>query len=147
MMPHPSTEDEVHTVDVASEKALTTEEVADAHACAEKEKAMGFRTVIRLYYKAAFWSAILSCALIMEGYDLGVVNSFWAQPEFLKRFGKPDATGKLYVDADWQAAVNNAALIGEMIGLCVSAFQIQYEAQTSSTGFSPRSGEPRRPIF
>lgn len=120
----PGAEHELHTAHSTINQALTTEQVADAHACAEKEKSLGFRTVVKLYYKAAFWSAILSCALIMEGYDLGVVNSFWAQPEFLKRFGKPDATGKLYVDANWQAAVNNAALIGEMIGLGVSLSQV-----------------------
>jgi SP family general alpha glucoside:H+ symporter-like MFS transporter len=93
--------------------------IAQAHSSAEQEKSMGFRTVMRLYYKAAFWSGILSFALVMEGYDLGIINSFWGQAAFLERFGQLNAEGKRYVPANWQAAVNNAALIGEIIGLIV----------------------------
>ncbi|WVW85182.1 hypothetical protein I302_107220 [Kwoniella bestiolae CBS 10118] len=101
---------------------MSASNIAQAHASAETQKSMNFRTVMKIYYKAAFWSAILSLALVMEGYDLGVINSFWAQGEFLKRFGVPDATGKLYVPANWQAAVNNAALVGEIIGLALNGF-------------------------
>nr|XP_018260033.1 uncharacterized protein I303_08105 [Kwoniella dejecticola CBS 10117]OBR82191.1 hypothetical protein I303_08105 [Kwoniella dejecticola CBS 10117] len=96
--------------------------VAQAHASAEAQKSMNIRTVMKIYYKAAFWSAILSLALVMEGYDLGVINSFWAEDGFLQRFGVPDAKGKLYVPANWQAAVNNAALIGEIIGLALNGY-------------------------
>lgn len=40
----------------------------------EEEKRLGFRQVFRLYYKAAIWSALLSTALVMEGYDVGIVS-------------------------------------------------------------------------
>lgn len=33
------------------------------------------------------------------------------------RFGSVNSAGKLYIPANWQAAINNAASIGQVIGL------------------------------
>lgn len=49
-------------------------DVAEAQASIEAESKLGFRRVFRLYYKAALWSAMLSTALVMEGYDVGIVS-------------------------------------------------------------------------
>jgi MFS transporter, SP family, general alpha glucoside:H+ symporter len=47
---------------------------------------------IRLYPKAIGWSLLLSTAIIMEGYDTTLLGSFYAFPEFNKKFGdlQPD---------------------------------------------------------
>lgn len=49
-------------------------DVAEAQEAIEAESKMGFRRVFRLYYRAALWSAMLSTALVMEGYDVGIVS-------------------------------------------------------------------------
>jgi hypothetical protein len=48
--------------------------VRRAMAAAAEEKAMGFKAVMRIHWKAAMWSCIFSLALVMEGYDLGIVS-------------------------------------------------------------------------
>jgi SP family general alpha glucoside:H+ symporter-like MFS transporter len=48
--------------------------IENARAAAEEEKAMGFKEVMRIHWKAAMWSCIFSLALVMEGYDLGIVS-------------------------------------------------------------------------
>lgn len=52
--------------------------VTMAHQAAEREKAMPFKEAIRLFWPGAIWSMCLSLALVMEGYDVGLVSlSLW----------------------------------------------------------------------
>lgn len=39
---------------------------------------MGVWEALKLYPKATAWSALASTVLVMEGYDLVVINSFYA---------------------------------------------------------------------
>lgn len=48
--------------------------IARANAAAEAEKGLSLRQSMRIYKKAVFWSMCLSLALVMEGYDLGIVS-------------------------------------------------------------------------
>ncbi|RSH89188.1 hypothetical protein EHS25_002300 [Saitozyma podzolica] len=96
--------------------------VEAAMAASEAEKAMGFRQVVRIYWKAAVWSMLFSFALVMEGYDVGIINSFFGQASFIDRFGQTNADGVKYIPADWQAAINNAANVGEVIGLAINGY-------------------------
>lgn len=45
------------------------------------------------------------------------INSFFGHPAFRERFGSRTATGELYIPANWQSAINNAATIGQLAGL------------------------------
>lgn len=47
--------------------------IAMAHQAAEREKAMPFRQAIKIFWPGAMWSMCLSLALVMEGYDVGLV--------------------------------------------------------------------------
>lgn len=113
--------------------------VQSALSAAAAEKELGFKKTFRLYYKAALWSMALSLALVMEGYDVGIVsydrltilyctdsltqiNSFWGQASFLNKFGSTAADGTKYIPANWQAALNNATSIGQMIGLAINGW-------------------------
>lgn len=51
-----------------------SEAVAAAMAVINEEKALSFRQAFKMYWKAAVWSALLSTALVMEGYDVGIVR-------------------------------------------------------------------------
>ena len=48
--------------------------VAAAMAGMKEEKALGFKKTLVLYRKAALWSMCISLALVMEGYDVGIVS-------------------------------------------------------------------------
>ena len=45
-----------------------------AHQAAEREKAMPFKEALKLFWPGAIWSMCLSLALVMEGYDVGLVR-------------------------------------------------------------------------
>lgn len=76
--------------------------------------------------KAVGWSMLLSTSLIMEGYDLVIINSFYGQPQFQEHYGKYDATkGKYYIPASWQSGLTNGALCGQIIGLLFNAWASQ----------------------
>jgi hypothetical protein len=52
-----------------------------AHQAAEREKATPFREALKIFWPGAMWSMCLFLALVMEGYDVGLVgdlHSFWA---------------------------------------------------------------------
>jgi SP family general alpha glucoside:H+ symporter-like MFS transporter len=77
----------------------------------------------RTHKKAIMWSMLLSGALIMEGYDVVVIGSFYGHPAFLKRFGvySPGSNEVGYIiPAEWQSALSNGSSAGGIIGLLVS---------------------------
>jgi SP family general alpha glucoside:H+ symporter-like MFS transporter len=86
----------------------------------EKETSMGFFEGMRTYPKAAAWSVLLSSSIIMEGYDTNLLGSFFAFPQFNDQFGKPLPSGKYEVEAGWQAALMNGAMVGSFIGLALN---------------------------
>ncbi|KAI3398894.1 hypothetical protein diail_8403 [Diaporthe ilicicola] len=92
-----------------------------AQNAASEEKTMSLCQAIKLYPKAIGWSVLLSSTLIMEGYDLALLGSLYASPQFNKKFGACDAaTEKCAVSAPWQSALSNGARAGEVIGLLIN---------------------------
>jgi MFS transporter, SP family, general alpha glucoside:H+ symporter len=78
----------------------------DAQHAANEEKSMSLMQAIRLYPKAVCWSVVLSSALIMEGYDLALLGSLYASPQFNMKYGKQNPTsGKWSVPPNWQSAL------------------------------------------
>ena len=63
---------------------------------------------------------LLSMAIIMEGYDVVLLSSFYALPQFNKKYGVLSADGTYTVPASWRSALSNGALCGEIIGLFVN---------------------------
>lgn len=91
--------------------------VSDSEAARAAEHAMSLRDGLRLYPKAIAWSALLSLTLVMEGYDLAIVNGFFALPQFRRRYGKLTASSGYQISTKWQSALTNGAVSGEIIGL------------------------------
>ncbi|KAK6984885.1 maltose permease [Favolaschia claudopus] len=107
------------------------EVIHDAAKADEAEHTMSIRQALAIHKKAVFWSIALSAALIMEGYDVVVIASFYEQPAFLKRFGEEDpATGKLGIPAPWQSGLGNGSSVGGIIGLIINGW--------ASEKFGPR---------
>ncbi|KAI9684716.1 MAG: hypothetical protein M1829_000091 [Trizodia sp. TS-e1964] len=84
------------------------------------EHGMTLWQAIKLYPKAVAWSAMLSTALIMEGYDIVLLGSFFAFPTFRQKFGEKQADGTYQLSAAWQSGLSNGAVAGEIIGLFIN---------------------------
>lgn len=54
---------------------------------------------IRLYPKAVLWSVLISTCIAMEGYDISLVNNFYAFPQFNRKYGEMLANGSYEVSA------------------------------------------------
>jgi SP family general alpha glucoside:H+ symporter-like MFS transporter len=83
----------------------------------DAEHRMTIRDALRLYPKAIGWSMLLSLTIVMEGYDLTIVNSFYAFPEFKKAYGEQVGDNDYQISTAWQSGLTNGAIVGEILGL------------------------------
>jgi SP family general alpha glucoside:H+ symporter-like MFS transporter len=134
----------VPTVDIAAFGGFEGKDAAQMLAAAEEadrvDHELGIRQALRKYKVAVFWAMFLSCALIMEGYDVVVIGSFYGQPQFIKRFGSVGSDGVMAIQgmscsvspsdsaltnsctAKWQTALSNSSVCGQLIGLALNGF-------------------------
>jgi MFS transporter, SP family, general alpha glucoside:H+ symporter len=82
----------------------------------QAEHRLTIRNGLPLYAKAIGWSILLSLTIVMEGYDLTIINSFYAFPEFKKVYGVLESNDYQITTA-WQSALTNGAIVGEIFGL------------------------------
>ncbi|KAH8880563.1 putative MFS alpha-glucoside transporter [Thozetella sp. PMI_491] len=93
-----------------------------ARTATEKEQKMTLMQGIKLYPKAIAWSMLISTCIVMEGYDVALINNFYAFQQFNRKYGEPAGDGKYEVPAPWQAGLSNGANVGELIGLLINGF-------------------------
>lgn len=92
-------------------------DAALAREAAEQEHDLTSAEAIRRYPTAVMWSVLLSTSIIMEGYDIVLISSFFAQPSFSKRYGSYDlSTASYQISASWQNGLSNAVSVGTIIG-------------------------------
>ncbi|KAL2865268.1 MFS maltose permease MalP [Aspergillus lucknowensis] len=89
----------------------------EAQAALDKEATMPALQAFKVYRKAVAWSILMSCAIIMEGYDVVLIGSFFAYPQFNEKYGHLMSDGSYGLDAKWQAAMTNAMSCGQIIGV------------------------------
>lgn len=97
-----------------------SELAAEAKDATNKEHSMSFLEAIKLYRKAVAWSLLLSTAVVMEGYDLTLLSSFYALPQFTQKYGVKLPDGSYTIPAAWKSGLSNGALCGEIIGLFIN---------------------------
>ncbi|KAK9237690.1 general substrate transporter [Lipomyces kononenkoae] len=95
------------------------ERIVDGH---DAEVNMTLKEGFRKCYKAILWSAFLSLAVIMEGYDNILLSSLFGLPAFKKRYGTQDLNGNWNVSAKWQSAVVQAVKVGQFFGLFIAGW-------------------------
>ncbi|KAK3373180.1 general substrate transporter [Lasiosphaeria ovina] len=88
----------------------------------QREQSMTLMQGVRLYPKAIAWSVLISTCIVMEGYDVCLINNFYAFPQFKKKYGEPLPNGDWEVSAPWQAGLSNGANVGELIGLFINGW-------------------------
>lgn len=88
----------------------------------EEERSLSLVEALRRYPKAAAWSIFLSTAVIMEGYDIGLLGSFYGFPAFQQKYGDPIGPQKYNVSAAWQSGLTQAMHCGQIIGLMINGW-------------------------
>ena len=101
-------------------RVLQSDFLSDAEDATKREHDLTLLQAIRLYPKAVAWSIMMSTTLVMDGYDLKLIGSLFAQPAFSKAYGKAQADGSYQISAPWQAGLNNGSNAGQMLGLLVA---------------------------
>ncbi|KAJ5504434.1 Major facilitator superfamily domain general substrate transporter [Penicillium fimorum] len=117
---HVERHDSIEPAGLNLEEFADPQTTAEAHAAIEKEHNMTAMEALRLYPKAVAWSLLLSCAIIMEGYDTALIGSFFAYPAFNKKYGQLMSDGSYSLSASWQAGMTNGMSVGQIIGLFVN---------------------------
>ncbi|PYH77172.1 sugar transporter [Aspergillus uvarum CBS 121591] len=96
--------------------------IHNAKAATDKERHMTLWQGVKLYPKAVAWSVLISTCIVMEGYDISLVNNFYAFPQFNRKYGELTADGSYQVPARWQSGLSNGAYVGEIIGLSINGW-------------------------
>ena len=107
------------------ESRAPKEALTDIQDATDHEVRMSLLQGIKLYPKAVAWSVFLSTAVIMEGFDTVLMNSFYAQPQFQAQFGTTNEAGEYYISAAWQAGLSNAVRVGEILGLFINGWSAE----------------------
>lgn len=91
--------------------------VHDAKLATSKEHRMTLWQGLRLYPHAVGWSLLISSAIIMEGYDVVLMGSFFGFPAFNQKYGHLMKNGSYGLSAAWQSGLANAMNCGQILGL------------------------------
>ncbi|KND92516.1 General alpha-glucoside permease [Tolypocladium ophioglossoides CBS 100239] len=91
--------------------------VHEAAAATEAEHNMGLLKSLKLYKKACLWSIFLSTCIVMEGFDVVLLNNLFAYPPFQRKFGVEQPDGTYQLTAAWQSGLSNGTLCGQILGL------------------------------
>jgi SP family general alpha glucoside:H+ symporter-like MFS transporter len=96
--------------------------INDARLATEKEHNMTLLQGIKLYPKAIGWSLLISTCIVMEGYDVCLLNNFFGFPQFKRKYGQMLPDGTYEIPAQWQAGLSNGVIVGEIIGLFLNGW-------------------------
>jgi SP family general alpha glucoside:H+ symporter-like MFS transporter len=88
-----------------------------ASEAAHRETHMSPWQGIKLYPKAIAFSVVVSSCIIMEDYDVNLLQGLFAFSLFQKRYGQKQSEGPYQLSAAWQFGLTNDASVGEILGL------------------------------
>lgn len=81
------------------------------------EREAKFWDSLKQHRRAVMWSVVISTSVIMEGYDLSLMPSFFGYPRFVDHYGTYFADlGRRELTGAWQAGLVNGANVGIIIG-------------------------------
>jgi SP family general alpha glucoside:H+ symporter-like MFS transporter len=100
-------------------EAINSEQAVEGHVA---EVTMTLAQGLRKSWKATLWSAFLSIAVIMEGYDAILLSSLFGLPAFKEDFGTQNSKGVWNVSAKWQSSVTQGVKVGQFFGLFIAGW-------------------------
>ncbi|KAF2632836.1 hypothetical protein BU25DRAFT_406146 [Macroventuria anomochaeta] len=89
------------------------------------EHTMSLRDAVRVYPKSVLYCVVLSMAIIMEGYQVGLVPSLFAQPVFQRKYGRVRPDGPHQLDNRYQSALTAAVQAGSIFCYWLSGIVIE----------------------
>lgn len=92
----------------------------DAAQATKKEQNMSLWQGLKLYPKAIGWSLLFSTAIIMEGYDITLIGSFYGHSTFNRKYGQLLSDGNYGLTAAWQSGLSNGMSVGQILGLFIN---------------------------
>lgn len=98
---------------------------ARAQANTDIEHKMSLRDAIKCYPKSILYCVVLSMAIIMEGYQVALVPSLFAQPAFQRNYGRVRSDGSYQLDNKYQSALTAAVQVGSILGYWLSGIIIE----------------------
>ncbi|KAF3042498.1 hypothetical protein E8E11_004614 [Didymella keratinophila] len=98
---------------------------AQAQANTDAEHAMSLGDAVRLYPKSVLYCIVLSMAIIMEGYQVALVPSLFAQPAFRHKYGRARPDGSHQLRNRYQSALTAAVQVGSITGYWLSGILIE----------------------
>ncbi|GAB7329626.1 hypothetical protein MBLNU13_g01373t1 [Cladosporium sp. NU13] len=124
-VPHVDVEDHAGSTRTSTGEDLEpnntkAETMLNAKNATEKEQNMTLMQGIRLYPKAIGWSVLISTLIVMEGFDIALINNLYGFQAFNQKFGVQQPDGTYQIPAAWQAGLSNGANVGEIIGLFIN---------------------------
>ncbi|GAA5890472.1 hypothetical protein JCM8208_004884 [Rhodotorula glutinis] len=99
--------------------------VEEAKIATAAQHSLTLREGFRRYPAAMAWSILLSSALIMNGFDIVLMGSFFGMPQFTRKYGVQLPSGAYTITAAWQAGLSNGAKCGEIIGLAFNGWAVE----------------------
>ncbi|WQF85352.1 Putative major facilitator, sugar transporter, major facilitator superfamily [Colletotrichum destructivum] len=99
------------------EEKLGQSAIFEAKQASDEEHAQTLKQALSQNRKAVFWSVMISMSIVMEGYDVILINNFFAYPEFQRKYGRwygPDIGYQ--VSGPWQTGLTMAATVGAIFG-------------------------------
>ncbi|KAF4930103.1 Maltose permease MAL31 [Colletotrichum viniferum] len=105
------------------EEKLGQSAIFEAKQASDDEHAQTLMQALSQNRKAVFWSVMISMSIVMEGYDVILINNFFAYPEFQKKYGSwyGDEIG-YQVSGPWQTGLTMAATTGAIFGGLMNGF-------------------------
>lgn len=88
----------------------------------DAEAIIPLRQCINRCSKAITWSMLFSLTLVMEGYSTILVPNLYSLDPFLRQFGTLQRNGDYQISAEWQSALVNGALAGQILGLFLAGW-------------------------
>jgi SP family general alpha glucoside:H+ symporter-like MFS transporter len=118
----PTTVPPPYTEQDGDHKRAANKVINDARLATENEHKMTLMQGIKLYPKAIGWSVLISTCIVMEGYDVCLLNNFFGFPQFKQKYGEQLPDGSWEIPAAWQAGLSNGVIVGEIIGLFLNGW-------------------------
>ncbi|KAI1334955.1 general substrate transporter [Xylariaceae sp. FL0016] len=102
---------------------VPSDTTSEAHKAWLAERESGFWEAIRANKRAVAWSCLISLSIVMEGYDTGLLLSFFAYPAFQRKYGEyVPALQQYQLTGPWQAGLSDGQTIGQILGAFVNGW-------------------------
>ncbi|KAM0714810.1 hypothetical protein Q7P37_009274 [Cladosporium fusiforme] len=88
-----------------------------------QEHSVGFVQGFKTYKRAAFWSFLISMTVIMEGYDVTLLGSFYGYPMFREKYGEYlNEESGYQISSTWQQRFNCLAALANIVGALMNGW-------------------------